>query len=106
MAIDHINTQRKILADAAISLSILEEALSNTENRLRDYINAGGINNISRSEYEILTQKRITLTSGQQHQFDYSFFKMNLLDKTAIAMGVYLKETTSQYLDKLNKAFR
>lgn len=104
-AIEHINIQRKILADAATSLSILEEALVNTEDRLRTYINAGGINNISSSECEILTQKRTSLTNGQLNQFDYSFFKMNLLDKTAIAMGVYLKETTSQYLGKLNKVF-
>ncbi|WP_299260339.1 hypothetical protein [uncultured Aquimarina sp.] len=105
IAIDHINTQRKILADAATSLSILEEALTNTEDRLRAYIDAGGINNISSSECEILTQKRTSLTSGQLHQFDYSFFKMNLLDKTAISLGVYLKETTSQYLDKLGQIF-
>ena len=98
--------QRKILADAAASLSILEEALANTEDRLRNYINAGGVNNISRSECEILAQKRIDLTSGKSYHFDYSFFKMNLLDKTAIAMGMYLKETTSQYLNKLNNAFR
>jgi len=104
-AIDHINIQRKILADASTSLSILEEALANTEDRLHSYINAGGINNISSSECEILTQKRISLTSGKKHHFDYSFFKMNLLDKTAIAMGIYLKETTSQYLGKLNKVF-
>ena len=106
MAIDHINTQRKILADAENSLSILEEAMDYTENRIKKYINIGGINNISSSEYEILVQKRITLTSGQQHQFDYSFFTMNLLDKTAIAMGMYLKETTSQYLSKLNLIFK
>ncbi|AXT52531.1 hypothetical protein D1818_17455 [Aquimarina sp. BL5] len=105
IAIDHINIQRKILADAATSLSILEEALTNTEDRLRTYIDIGGINNISRSECEILAQKRISLTSGQLHQFDYSFFKINLLDKTAIAMGMYLKETTSQYLGKLSKVF-
>ncbi|WP_299434633.1 hypothetical protein [uncultured Aquimarina sp.] len=104
-AINHINIQRKILADAATSLSILEEALANTEDRLRTYINAGGINNISSSECEILTQKRISLTNGQLNQFDFSFFKINLLDKTAIAMGMYLKETTSQYLGKLNKVF-
>ncbi|WP_299183230.1 hypothetical protein [uncultured Aquimarina sp.] len=105
IAIDHINMQRKILADAAASLSILEEALANTEDRLRNYINAGGVNNISRSECEILAQKRIDLTSGKSYHFDYSFFKMNLLDKTAIAMGMYLKETTAQYLDKLAKTF-
>jgi len=105
MAIDHINTQRKILADAASDLAILEQALTHTENRLRAYINAGGINNISSSECDILAQKRISLTSGQQHQFDFSFFKMNLVDKTAIAMGVYLKETTAQYLGKLGKVF-
>jgi len=105
MAIDSINIQRKILADAAASLSILEDALSATEKRLRNYIDTGGINNISRSECEILSQKRLDLTSGKIHHFDYSFFKMNLIDKTAIAMGVYLKETTSQYLSKLSNVF-
>ncbi|WP_378178768.1 hypothetical protein [Aquimarina sp. SS2-1] len=105
IAINHINLQRKILAEAATSLSILEEALSNTEGRLRNYIDVGGINNISASECEILSQKRNSLTSGRLHHFDYAFFKMNLLDKTAIAMGLYLKETTSQYLGKLSKVF-
>ncbi|MBW1295498.1 hypothetical protein [Aquimarina litoralis] len=105
IAIDQINTQRKILADAATSLSILEDALIATEKRLRNYIDAGGINNISRSECEILAQKRENLTSGTSHNFDYTFFKMNIVDKAAIAMGIYLKETTAQYLDKLNNVF-
>ncbi len=104
-ATDHISTQRKILADAASSLSILEKALLQTEKRIYQYIDEGGINNISRSEYEILVQKRIAVTNGELHQFEYSFFKMNLLDKTVIAMGGYLKETTTQYLDKLGKVF-
>ncbi|GAA0711306.1 hypothetical protein GCM10009430_00660 [Aquimarina litoralis] len=105
IAIDQINIQRKILADAATSLSILEDALIATEKRLRNYIDAGGVNNISRSECEILTQKRLDLTSGTSHHFDYTFFKINLLDKAAIAMGIYLKETTAQYLDKLSTTF-
>ncbi|MGY3793904.1 hypothetical protein [Aquimarina sp. 433] len=105
IAIDQINIQRKILADAATSLSILEDALITTEKRLRNYIDVGGVNNISRSECEILSQKRQDLTSGTSHHFDYTFFKINLLDKAAIAMGVYLKETTAQYLDKLSTTF-
>lgn len=105
MVVANINMQRKILAEAANILFILEEALSSTEKRIRTYINTGGVNNISNAECEILAQKRITLTSGQQHQFEYTFFKMNLLDKTAIAFGIYLKETTLQYLSKLDKVF-
>jgi len=63
------------------------------------------VNNISASEYEIIAQKREQLTSGREHRFDYSFFNVNLLDKTAISLGIYMKETTSQYLGKLEDAF-
>jgi len=104
-AIDGINLQRKILANAANDLDILNKALSDTERRIKKYINAGGQHNISSAEYEIIVQKRSTLTNGREHQFDYSFFDINLLDKTVISLGVYMKETTSQYLGKLVTAF-
>ena len=104
-AVNGINLQRKILADAATDLEILKDALSDTERRLKQYINAGGANNISAAECEMIIQKRVTLSSGQDHQFDYSIFDINLLDKTAISLGVYMKETTSQYLGKLMMAF-
>ncbi len=105
LALEGINLQRKILADAAESLSILETALEVSEGRLRDYINTGGTNNISAAEVALLTQKRSTLTRGLLHQFDYSFFTINLLDKTALTFGVHLKETSAQYVNKLARAF-
>lgn len=104
-AINGINLQRKILADAESSLEILHKGLTSTERRIKKYINVGGINNISSSEYTIIVQKREELTSGRTHHFDYSFFNVNLLDKTAISLGIYMKETTSQYLGKLEEAF-
>ena len=105
MAINGINLQRKILADAESDLSILKIAMTDTERRIKKYINAGGAHNISSAEYEIIVQKRSTLTSGQDHQFDFSIFDINLLDKTVISLGGYMKETTSQYLGKLLIAF-
>lgn len=104
-AINGINLQRRILADAESNLDILRKALTSTERRIKKYINVGGMNNISSSEYEIIVQKREELTSGRNHGFDYSFFNVNLLDKTAISLGIYMKETTSQYLSKLEEAF-
>lgn len=103
-AMDGINLQREILADAAGALKILREGLADTERRIRSYIDAGGQNNISKSEYELLVRKRETLTSGKEHHFNYSIFDVNLLDKTAFSLGIYLKETSTQYLDKLGKA--
>jgi len=104
-ATNGINLQRKILADAASDLDILKDGLADTESRIKNYINAGGHNNISAAESEMIIRKRTTLTSGQDHQFDYSFFDINLLDKTVLSFGVYMKETTSQYLGKLMMAF-
>lgn len=104
-AIDGINLQRQILADAADDLQILESALADTEKRIRNYIDAGGENNISKSELALLKSNRESLTAGRSFQFDYSFFKINMIDKTAISLGVYLKETTAQYLGKLMQAF-
>ena len=104
-AINGINLQRRILADAESNLEILRNGLIDIERRIKKYINIGGVNNISSSEYQIIVQKREDLTSGRNHHFDYSFFNVNLLDKTAISLGIYMKETTSQYLGKLEEAF-
>jgi len=103
-AVDGINLQRTILADATDSLQTLRDGLIDTEKRIRKYINAGGDNNISRAEFDLLVRKREQLTSGQEHVFDYGFFDVNLLDKTALSLGIYLKETSAQYLGKLGTA--
>jgi len=104
LALNGINMQRRILGDAETSLELLRDALVGTERRIHKYINAGGYNNISSSEYEIIYQKREMLTSGRNHRFDYGFFNVNLIDKTALVFNVYMKKTTSQYLGKLKKA--
>jgi len=104
-AINGLNMQRKILADGASDLALLKEALIDTERRIKKYIDAGGMNNILRAEFEIITQKRTTITSGHNHQFDFSFFNINLLDKTVISLGFYMKETSAQYLGTLLKVF-
>lgn len=105
LAMDGINLQRKILAEASNALKILREGLQDTERRLKGYVNAGGKNNISQSEFELLVRKREQLTSGLDHRFDYSILDTNLLDKTAFSLGIYLKVTSAQYLNKLGKAF-
>ncbi len=104
-AVDGINLQRQILADAASDLEILESALADTEKRIKNYVDVGGVHNISASEMVLLKSNRENLTLGREAQFDYSFFKINMIDKTAIKLGVYLKETTAQYLGKLMTAF-
>ena len=104
-AVDGINLQRQILADAADDLQTLESALVDTEKRIKNYVDVGGVNNISASEIVLLKSDREGLTLGRDFQFDYSFFKINMIDKTAISLGVYLKETTAQYLGKLMTAF-
>ncbi len=103
-AVDGLNLQRKILADAAGDLRILEGALEACERRLNKYVDAGGSNNLSRSELALLVRNREALTGGLEHQFNYPFFKVNLLDKAAMALGFYQKETTAQYLQKLGTA--
>ncbi len=105
MAINGISLQRRILADATINLDILKNALISAERRIYAFVNIGGHNNLSNAEYEIIVQKRKVLTSGVQHHFDFTFFDVNLVDKTAISLGIYMKETTSQYLGNLIKAF-
>lgn len=103
--IEEINRQRRILGNAASDLEILREAIEKTERRIKKYINVGGINNISRAEYEVIIQKTSTLISGQDHKFNYTVFNINMLDKVVITLGIYMKKTTSQYLDKLKEAF-
>lgn len=104
-AVDAIMLQRQILEEAVENLKILENALQACEHRMKSYVNAGGINNLSASELSLLTSNRERLTSGIEHQFDYTFFDINFLDKTAITFGIYQKETSSQYLQKLGKVF-
>jgi hypothetical protein len=104
-AVDGLLLHRKILAEAADNLQILDDALQACERRMKKYVNAGGTNNISAAELAMLANNRERLTSGLEHQFDYRIFDINLLDKAAITLGVYLKETTSQYLQKLANAF-
>ncbi|WP_020571147.1 hypothetical protein [Neolewinella persica] len=106
LVMDAINLQRSILSDASEDLKILADGLVDTERRLKGYVNAGGKNNISSSELGLLVQKREAMTSGRDHQFDYGVFDVNLLDKTAISLGIFMKETSTQYLDKLGKAFK
>jgi hypothetical protein len=104
-AVDAILLQRQILEEAVENLKILENALEACERRMKSYVNAGGINNLSASELSLLTSNRERLTSGREHEFDYSFFDINFLDKAAISFGIYQKETSSQYLQKLGKVF-
>ena len=103
-AMDGINLQRKILAEGCDHLQILRDGLADTERRIKNYVNAGGHDNISASEYELLVRRRTELTSGREHDFDYEFFDANLIDRAAVALGVYLRETMAQYLSKLGRA--
>lgn len=104
-AVEGIYLQRLVLSDAATDLEILEDALTATEKRLKKYIDAGGSNNISSSEVAILSSKRDRLTRGEDHSIDYTFFKLNVLDKTAVTFGLFQKETSVQYVKGLAKAF-
>ncbi|CAL2095519.1 hypothetical protein [Tenacibaculum sp. 190524A02b] len=105
LAIEGLNRQRIILANGASDLEILFDAIKNTEQRIKKYINAGGHNHISRAEYEVITQKTEALLHGYNHQFDYSVFAINTIDKAIIYLGFYMKQTTAQYTNKLRKAF-
>lgn len=105
LAVDSLLLQRKILEEAAENLQTLAHALQACERRMKKYINAGGSNNLSASELAILESNREQLTSGMEHQFEFAFFDINLLDKAAITLGIYAKETTSQYLRKLKQVF-
>lgn len=103
--IHNINVQRKILGDGTNDLEILKDAVDASHKRTKEFINVGGYNNISSAEYEIIVQSSLNITSGRQHHFDYTIFNINLLDKTAISIGIYIPETSSQYFGKLKKAF-
>lgn len=103
-AVDQIQMQRRILGEATRDLNILEDALKATERRLRKWIDAGNVNNLSAAEFYLLQQNRAELTSGKLHQFDYSFFDLNMIDKLALRLGIYLKETTAQYFNQLSVA--
>ncbi len=105
-AVDGLLLQRQVLAEAADSLHILDDSLQACERRMKRYVNAGGIDNISASELSILASNRDRLTSGMEHQFDFGFFDANILDKAAFALGFYQKETSGQYLQKLVHAFK
>jgi hypothetical protein len=100
-AVDGLNLQRKILAEAARNLDILDQALEACERRMKRYINAGGANNLSAAELALIAKNRSHLCSGREHGFDYTFFNINLLDKAAMTFGFLMKETSSQYLQKL-----
>jgi len=106
LAMDGINLQRKILSDAAEDLHILSGGLAETERRIKGYVNKGGKNNISASEFALISRKREALSTGRNHKFDYTIFDANLLDKTAFSLGIYMKETSAQYLGKLGKALQ
>ncbi len=103
--IDGLNLQRKILGESADNLDILDKALEACEYRMKQYVDAGGANNLSAAELALIAQNRKQLTSGREHQFDYTFFNINLIDKTAMALGFFMKETSNQYLQKLMLAF-
>ncbi len=105
-AVDGLLLQRKILSEAAENLQILQAALQTCERRMKKYVNAGGVNNLSAAELSLLTSNRERLTNGLEHQFNFSFFDINLFDKTAITLGVYLKKNTAQYLLRLMSAFK
>ena len=89
------------MAEAARNLDILDQALEACERRMKRYINAGGANNLSASELALIAKNRANLCPGREHGFDYTFFNINLLDKAAMTFGFFMKETSSQYLQKL-----
>lgn len=101
---DNLLLQRNILDDAARDLITLEKALQACELRFKNCINAGGENNISKAEWELLTKQREEITSGRKHRFNYTFFRLNLIDKAGSLLGFLQKDTTEQYLQKLSLA--
>ncbi len=105
-AVEGINLQRSILADAAADLSILTDALVATEKRMNKYVDAGNYNNISSSELKFMVSQRESLTSGNDHQFQFKIFDINIIDKTVLQLGGYQKETSQEYLSKLMEAFK
>lgn len=101
---DSIILQRQILHDAQDALAILAQALQASEERLEQYINAGGDNNISAAEVALLSRQNKELTDGRTHNFNYTFFALNLLDKTSLRLGKVPQQTTTQYLQRLSLA--
>ena len=106
LALEGLFFQRKLLGNAARDLSILTKALEVCEVRLKKYIDAGGENNISAAEQALIAKNREYLTSGLEHQFDYGLFNLNLLDEAALTLRLFTKQTFSQYLQRLESAFR
>jgi hypothetical protein len=101
---ESIVLQRQILHDAQGALKMLTAAMKATEKRMQQYVNAGGENNISASELALLSRNRQQLTDGKEHNFNYSFFELNVLDRVSLLFGKVAKETTAQYLQKLSLA--
>lgn len=96
--------QRQILHDAQRALVILKDALAATEYRLNSYINAGGENNLATAELVLMKKDRQQLTDGITHNFNYTFFALNLLDKASLKFGLVPQKTTAQYLSGLSLA--
>jgi len=46
----------------------------------------------------------VNLTDGIEHQFNYTFFALNVVDRVSLKLGKVAKETTAQYLQKLSLA--
>ena len=103
---NEINLQRKVLGEGAEHLDILARGLADTERRVKTYVNSGGQENISQSEFDLLVRNRKELTAGRQHQFDYTFFDVNLIDRTALTLGLFVPETSGQYLRGLGEIFK
>lgn len=101
---DQLLLQRQTLHNAARDLTLLEKALRTAEVRMRKYINAGGVNHLSASEWALIRQERENLTNGTEHTFNYSFFELNILDRAALSLGILQKKTTAQYLQNLSLA--
>lgn len=106
LALEGLFFQRKLLGNAARDLSILTKAFEVAEVRLKKYIDAGGENNISSAEQALIAKNREHLTAGLEHHFDYALFNLNLLDEAALTLRLFTKQTFSQYLQRLESAFR
>jgi hypothetical protein len=105
-ALDGLLFQRKLLGNAARDLGILTHALEVAEVRLKKYVDAGGDNNISSAEQALLVKSRTYLSSGLEHHFDYALFTLNLLDEAALTFRFFTKQTLSQYIQRMESAFR
>ena len=106
IAMEGLLFQRKLLGNAARDLSILSQAMEVCEVRLKKYIDAGGDNNISGAEQALIAKNREYLSSGVEHHFDYALFNLNLLDEAALTFRLFTKQTFSQYVQRLESAFR